>query len=43
MVLLELDHGEAAAPKLKVEESKSLLPTPVKQLVTMIFDIGKYI
>ena len=38
MVLLELDNGETAAPRL---ESKSLLPTPVKQLVNMIFDIGK--
>jgi len=36
---LELDMGETQETKLSLENSKSTLPKPVKELVTLIFDI----
>ena len=43
MFPLDIDMGEAntEVAKLSIETSKSKLPKPVQQLVTMIFDIGQ--
>ena len=38
---LELDLGETQETKLSAKDSKSNLPLPVKDLITLIFDIGK--
>ena len=32
--------GETLETKLDLENSKSLLPKPIKELITLIFDIG---
>jgi len=37
---LEIDMGETLETKLDLENSKSLLPKPIKELITLIFDIG---
>ena len=41
MFPLELDHGETKETKLNIEDSKSTLAKPIKELMTLIFDIGK--
>ena len=38
---LEIEQGEVPETKLSLENSKSQLPRPVQELVTLIFDIGK--
>ena len=37
--MLDLDMGESETKKLSVSDSKSTLAKPVKELITMIFDI----
>jgi len=39
MCMLDLDMGESETKKLSVSDSKSTLAKPVKELITMIFDI----
>ena len=39
MCMLDLDMGESETKKLSVADSKSTLAKPVKELITMIFDI----
>jgi hypothetical protein len=37
---LEIEQGEVPETKLSLETSKSQLPRPVQELITLIFDIG---
>jgi len=39
MFPLEIDHGETKETKLNIEDSKSTLAKPIKELMTLIFDI----
>ena len=41
MYPLEIDMGETVETKLSLENSKSNLPRPVQELITLIFDIGR--
>jgi hypothetical protein len=41
MYPLEIEQGEVPDRKLSLESSRSTLPRPVQQLVTLIFDVGQ--
>ena len=38
---LEIEQGEVPETKLSLDKSRSTLPRPVQELITLIFDIGQ--